>query len=256
MAGSPAVGHQHAASRRSCGPIRTRPSGARCRCPRSTRSTRGPPCSPAWPPPAADQLVPALRGAPHRARRSRSAWFAAHLERRRLPAAVEVLERVAARPTPTTGAAVVARRSRAGRRPRLAMPATFRSDWRASLPGELAPKLAMAVARARHPTASRATPRRSDPAARYYELVSRTDPAYASAASAWPRTRQLLGDRAAAAERFDQIPSSSSSARRRPDAWCRVLCEARRGPGAALLDTDAARTPWPRCRPIRRPGPS
>jgi serine/threonine-protein kinase PknG len=71
------------------------------------------------------------------------------------------------------------------------------------VPGELAPKLALAVA------AEFAGDTRY--AARLYDVVSRTDPAYTTASFGLARCRFALGDRTGAVEAFNRVPDSSSS---------------------------------------------
>lgn len=72
----------------------------------------------------------------------------------------------------------------------------------ATLPGELAPKLALAA------TAELRGAR--EDAQRYYEMVWRTDRGYVSAAFGLARQRERTGDRVGAVEALDQIPSASS----------------------------------------------
>ena len=72
----------------------------------------------------------------------------------------------------------------------------------ATLPGELAPKLAIAAA-----AEFRAA--RED-ALRYYEMVWRTDRSYVSAAFGLARQREQAGDRAGAVAALDQLPASSA----------------------------------------------
>lgn len=72
----------------------------------------------------------------------------------------------------------------------------------ATLPGELAPKLALAA------TAELRGAR--EDAQRYYEMVWRTDHGYVSAAFGLARQRELAGDRVGAVAALDQIPSASS----------------------------------------------
>jgi serine/threonine-protein kinase PknG len=72
----------------------------------------------------------------------------------------------------------------------------------ATLPGELAPKLAIAAIaelRGAH-----------DEALRYYEMVWRTDRSYVSAAFGVARERERSGDRAGAIAALDEIPSASA----------------------------------------------
>jgi serine/threonine-protein kinase PknG len=71
-----------------------------------------------------------------------------------------------------------------------------------SLPGELAPKLAIAA------TAELRGSR--DDAMRYYDAVWRTDRSYVSAAFGLSRQRERAGDRVNAIAALDQIPSASS----------------------------------------------
>jgi serine/threonine-protein kinase PknG len=72
----------------------------------------------------------------------------------------------------------------------------------ATLPGELAPKLAIAA------TAELRDAR--EDALRYYEMVWRTDRSYVSAAFGLARQRERAGDRAGAVAALDQIPAASA----------------------------------------------
>jgi serine/threonine-protein kinase PknG len=72
----------------------------------------------------------------------------------------------------------------------------------ATLPGELAPKLAIAA------TAELRNAR--DDALRYYEMVWRTDRSYTSAAFGLARQREGVGDRVKAVAALDQIPTASA----------------------------------------------
>jgi serine/threonine-protein kinase PknG len=72
----------------------------------------------------------------------------------------------------------------------------------ATLPGELAPKMAIAA------TAEMRDAR--DAAARYYETVWRTDHSYVSAAFGLARQRVHAGDRAGAVAVLDQVPTDSA----------------------------------------------
>ena len=76
------------------------------------------------------------------------------------------------------------------------------SEVLAMLPGELAPKLAIAA------TAELRGAR--DDAARYYETVWRTDRNYVSAAFGLARQHARVGDRAGAITALDQVPSASA----------------------------------------------
>jgi serine/threonine-protein kinase PknG len=73
----------------------------------------------------------------------------------------------------------------------------------AALPGELAPKLALGVAfeQGRSPVS----------AARWYEVVARTDPSYTTAAFGLARCRLAAREREAALAALDGVPPSSSS---------------------------------------------
>jgi serine/threonine-protein kinase PknG len=79
---------------------------------------------------------------------------------------------------------------------------SFRAVYRA-VPGELAPKLALALA-------AEYSGEQAD-AAGWYEIVSRTDPGYTTATFGLARCRLACGDRAGALAAYDRIPESSSS---------------------------------------------
>ncbi len=72
-----------------------------------------------------------------------------------------------------------------------------------SLPGELAPKLALGIA----------AELGNDPvaAAGWYDIVSRTDPAFTGAAFGLARCRLATGDRTRALAAYDRVPDSSSA---------------------------------------------
>ena len=72
----------------------------------------------------------------------------------------------------------------------------------ASLPGELAPKLAIAAT-------AELREKRQD-AARYYETVWRTDRSYVSAVFGLARQRMRMADRAGAVRVLDQVPNDSA----------------------------------------------
>jgi serine/threonine-protein kinase PknG len=74
-----------------------------------------------------------------------------------------------------------------------------------ALPGELAPKLALAL------TLELAG--RPDEAASYYDVVSRTDPAYTTAAAGLARCRLASGDRSGAVEAYNRVPGTSAAYR-------------------------------------------
>ncbi len=73
------------------------------------------------------------------------------------------------------------------------------------LPGELAPKLALGLALelAGLPGA----------AAEYYDVVSRTDPAYTTACAGLARCRLSAGDRSGAVEAYNRVPGTSAAYR-------------------------------------------
>ena len=122
----------------------------------------------------------------------------------------------------------------------------------AELPGELAPKLALAVSF----ELSAATDLgvtvqgNGDPAgpgpadlreaARYYEIVSATDPGYASAHFGLARIRVALGDRAGAAAALERIPGSSSAHVAAQIGLCRLRCADLAGVAPELGDLAAA----------------
>ena len=96
------------------------------------------------------------------------------------------------------------------------------------LPGELAPKLALAACledQADGQWRDRFVWRdvtRSSQAARYYTLVAATDPGFASASFGLARVFMVLGDREGAVAALQRIPRSSSAF-----AWLRSrLCRA------------------------------
>jgi serine/threonine-protein kinase PknG len=79
---------------------------------------------------------------------------------------------------------------------------SFTAVYRA-VPGELAPKLALALA-------AEYSGEQADAAA-WYEIVSRTDPSYTTATFGLARCRLACGDRDGALAAYDRIPESSSS---------------------------------------------
>jgi len=96
-----------------------------------------------------------------------------------------------------------------------------------SLPGELAPKLALGFAcEAARETAD---------AARWYEIVSRTDPAFTVATFGLARCRLAAGERAGALAAYDRVPDSSSAYVEAQTARIRCLAETN-GAGAATAD--------------------
>jgi serine/threonine-protein kinase PknG len=105
--------------------------------------------------------------------------------------------------------------------------ASFTSVYRA-LPGELAPKLALGMAcEAGGGTVSEA--------AGWYEIVSRTDPAFTVATFGLARCRLAAGERAGALAAYDRVPDSSSAYVEAQTARIRCLAESN-GAGAATAD--------------------
>ncbi len=105
--------------------------------------------------------------------------------------------------------------------------ASFTSVYRA-LPGELAPKLGLGMAcEAGGGTVSEA--------AGWYEIVSRTDPAFTVATFGLARCRLAAGERAAALAAYDRVPDSSSAYVEAQTARIRCLVESN-GAGAATAD--------------------
>jgi serine/threonine-protein kinase PknG len=104
------------------------------------------------------------------------------------------------------------------------------------LPGELAPKLALAacfehMALGRdHWPASMSQPLRGVAAdetresARYYSLVVATDPTFSGACFGLARTYAVLGDREKAVAALERIPQTSSAHRSAQVALCTILC--------------------------------
>jgi serine/threonine-protein kinase PknG len=89
-----------------------------------------------------------------------------------------------------------------------------------ALPGELAPQLALAL------TLELA----GDPAAAgYYDVVSRTDPAYTTAAAGLARCRLGAGDRTGAVEAYNRVPGTSSAFRSSQVGAVRALVRAHAG---------------------------
>ncbi len=102
------------------------------------------------------------------------------------------------------------------------------------LPGELAPKLACALA------AEMAGD--GNTAARLYDVISRTDPSYASAAFGLARCRAALGDRAGAVAAYGRVPAASSLYVPAQLALARVLISATPAPpnAAELIQASQA----------------
>ena len=113
----------------------------------------------------------------------------------------------------------------------------------AELPGELAPKLAMAAcyeqaSQEQDPGAENhvAASSQLNSAARYYSLVAATDPGYASASFGLARVYVALGDREGAVAALQRIPRSSSAYMSARIALCRVLCTELPGAKPSLPD--------------------
>ena len=87
-----------------------------------------------------------------------------------------------------------------------AQPSVAREKFTAvyqSLPGELAPKLALGLACE--------SAREYEQAAAWYDIVSRTDPGFTAATFGLARCRLHDGERAAALTAYDRVPESSSA---------------------------------------------
>ena len=113
------------------------------------------------------------------------------------------------------------------------------------LPGELAPRLALAVAsELAAVAASDATARMGfyTAAAHQYDLVSRCDPSYASAGFGLGRTQLAVGDRAGAAAALGRIPAASSAYAAAQSRLCQLLCADNGGRRPELADLIAAST--------------
>jgi serine/threonine-protein kinase PknG len=115
----------------------------------------------------------------------------------------------------------------------------------ADLPGELAPRLALAVAL--EGMASGQAGALPDPlsddlaeAGRYYELVASTDPSFASACFGLARVRAARGDRAAAIAALQRIPATSSSHLDAQITLVRLLATDASGSPPALGELTAA----------------
>jgi serine/threonine-protein kinase PknG len=115
------------------------------------------------------------------------------------------------------------------------------------LPGELAPKLAMAVcseqaADEEDPSAPggerspESVAQQLRYAARYYGLVSATDSGYASASFGLARVAMRLGDREEAVSSLERIPKSSSAYVTAQITLCRVQCAPVQGELPQLSD--------------------
>jgi serine/threonine-protein kinase PknG len=98
-----------------------------------------------------------------------------------------------------------------------------------SLPGELAPKLALGFAGESAGDV--------EEAARWYEIVSRTDPAFTAAAFGLGRCRLAAGERTGALAAYDRIPDSSSAYIEAQTARIRCLATGNAGSTADELLT-------------------
>jgi serine/threonine-protein kinase PknG len=101
-----------------------------------------------------------------------------------------------------------------------------------SVPGELAPKLALAVACESIGAL--------EAASGWYEIVSRTDPSTTSASFGLARCRLRLGDRAGALAAYERVPDSSSGYVDAQVARVRCLSAPDGGGDSALADVLAA----------------
>ncbi|GIM92279.1 serine/threonine-protein kinase [Paractinoplanes toevensis] len=100
-----------------------------------------------------------------------------------------------------------------------------------ALPGELAPQLAIGL------TLELA----GDPAAAgYYDVVSRTDPAYTTAAAGLARCRLGAGDRSGAVEAYNRVPGTSSAYRSSQVGAVRALVRAHPSAAADVTSLAAA----------------
>jgi serine/threonine-protein kinase PknG len=103
--------------------------------------------------------------------------------------------------------------------------ASFTAVYR-SLPGELAPKLGLGFACESDEEAAEA--------ACWYEIVSRTDPAFNAATFGLARCRLVAGERAGALAAYDRVPDSSSAYVEAQTA--RIRCLTGNGAGAGSAD--------------------
>ncbi|HSS09440.1 MAG TPA: tetratricopeptide repeat protein [Acidimicrobiales bacterium] len=103
-----------------------------------------------------------------------------------------------------------------------------------NVPGELAPKLAIAIAaESANDTAT---------AARLYDIVSRTDPAFTTAAFGLARCRLATGDRPGAVEAYNRVPEASSSYLEAQVCAARALVEANGSSAPEMTDLTTACT--------------
>jgi serine/threonine-protein kinase PknG len=100
-----------------------------------------------------------------------------------------------------------------------------------ALPGELAPQLALGLALELAGDAA---------AAGYYDVVSRTDPAYTIAAAGLARCRLGAGDRSGAVEAYNRVPGTSSAYRSSQVGAVRALVQAHPAAAADVTSLAAA----------------
>jgi serine/threonine-protein kinase PknG len=100
-----------------------------------------------------------------------------------------------------------------------------------ALPGELAPQLAIGL------TLELAG---DEAAAGYYDVVSRTDPAYTTAAAGLARCRLRAGDRSGAVEAYNRVPGTSSAYRTSQVGAVRALVQAHPSAAADITSLSAA----------------
>jgi serine/threonine-protein kinase PknG len=101
-----------------------------------------------------------------------------------------------------------------------------------AVPGELAPKLALGFSAEQRKDAVASS--------RWYDIVSRTDPAFPSAAFGLARTRAALGDRAGAGGALDRVPTTSSTYVEAQLAKARLMVHADDGSAPDLDAIDVA----------------
>jgi serine/threonine-protein kinase PknG len=101
-----------------------------------------------------------------------------------------------------------------------------------ALPGELAPQLALAMAL--ELAGDRAG------AAGHYDVVSRTDPAYTTAAAGLARCRLAAGDRAGAVEAYNRVPGTSAAYRSSQVGAVRALVQPHPAAAADVTSLAAA----------------
>jgi serine/threonine-protein kinase PknG len=118
----------------------------------------------------------------------------------------------------------------AGERPGQAR-ASFAAVYR-TIPGELAPKLALGLACEAAGDLAEAS--------KWYDLVSRTDPAFTGATFGLARCRLAIHDRAGALAAYERVPDSSSAYTEAQTARIRILTPANGDGQATLADLMAA----------------